>query len=123
MAYVTINGVHRTVHKGKNDKYYYTKDGKRVYTRATVKYGTKPKSVRKSRKSTRKSRKSTRKSRKSTRKSRKSTRRSRKSTRRSRKSTRRSTRIISKCTTNWATATQQRQNWRKANCASCKRTY
>ena len=94
MAYVTIRGVHRTVRKGKNDKYYYIKDGKRVYTRAMIKYGTKPKSVRKStRKSRKTQRKSTRKSRKSTRKStRKSRKTQRKSTRKSRKTQRKSTR-------------------------------
>ena len=73
MAYVTIGNIHYNVKKGKNDKYYYVKDGRHVYTRAKIKSGSKPKTVRKPRKSTRKPRKSTRKPRKSTRKSTKTT--------------------------------------------------
>ena len=110
--YVTVRKKHRDVKRDKDGKLYYIENGERVYTRATVKYGTKPKSVRKSRKckrGTKKSggckkkpgrksiRKSTRKSRKTQRKStRKSTRKSRKtqrkSTRKSRKTQRKSTR-------------------------------
>ena len=72
MAHIKTNQKFYTVKKGKNGKYYYIKDGRRVYTRAKVRPGPKPKkSTRKPvRKSTRKPvRKSTRKPvRKSTRK-------------------------------------------------------
>ena len=105
MAYVTIANVHRTVRKGKNDKWYYVKDGKRVYTSGTVKFGTKPKTIRKSRKSTRKSpKKSTRKSpKKTTRKSpKKSTRKSpKKSTRKSPKKTTRKSSKKPGCQPQW----------------------
>ena len=55
MAYVTIGNVNYTAYKGKDGKYYYIKDGKRKYTRAKVKSGCKPKTVRKSKKPVRKS--------------------------------------------------------------------
>ena len=71
MAHIKVNQKFYTVKKGKNGKYYYIKDGRRVYTRSKIRPGPKPKkSTRKPvRKSTRKPvRKSTRKPKKSTRK-------------------------------------------------------
>ena len=100
MAYVTIGNIDYTVRKGKNDRYYYVKDGKRKYTRAKVKSGPKPKTIRKSRKTTRKSpKKTTRKSpKKTTRKSpKKTTRKSPKKT--TRKSPKKTTRKSPKKTT------------------------
>ena len=98
--YVTVGKKHYVVYVGKNGRHYYMKNGKRQYTNATIKYGTKPKSVRGSRKSTTKSRKCTRGVKKSggckkkpgpkrgssTRKSRKTTRKSPKTTRKPTKS-------------------------------------
>jgi len=93
MAHIKVNQKFYTVKKGKNGKYYYIKDGRRVYTRSKIRPGPKPK------KSTRKPvRKSTRKPvRKSTRKPKKSTRKPvRKSTRKPKKSTRKPTRKVVK---------------------------
>ncbi len=41
--YVFAKGKYRNVKLGKNDKYFYIQDGKRVYTRAKVHQGKKPK--------------------------------------------------------------------------------
>ena len=90
MAYVTIGNVHYTVYKGKDGKYYYIKDGKRKYTRAKVKSGSKPKTVRKSKKTVRKSKKTVRKSKKPVRKSKKPVRKSKKPVRKSKKPVRKS---------------------------------
>ena len=63
MAHIKTNQKFYTVKKGKNGKYYYIKDGRRVYTRSKIRPGPKPKkSTRKPvRKSTRKPKKSIRK--------------------------------------------------------------